>query len=165
MLTPVIQIDQITQDPNTWIASAPFRAHVTHLMQKAQVPWPIIAYQAGVPQSTVRTLLYGRDGKHRPKIVQSSAVRLLELRPEDLTWMRISQVSAEHTGTRIRCLRTLNVPWDNISNFLTLDEETCQALARGERTSCSVMVDILAQCACAQAGVESWDDLDEQDSL
>jgi len=138
-------------DKPEWVLSAPFRAHVTYLMSTAQVPWPVIAYRAGVSPAILRTLLYGRHGKVRAKIPQQTAAQIIRLRTEDLAWMRISQTSAENAGTRIRLLRSRHLTWAQIAACLTLDEETCQAIARGERTSCSVMVDILAQSACENA--------------
>ena len=146
-------------DKREWVLAAPFRAHVVHLVENAQVPWPIVAYQAGVPLATLRTLLFGRGGKARTKITKQAATRLLELHVDDLSWMRISQVSSERAGARIRRLRGLHITWDHICEFLHLDQGTCQAIARGEDTWCSVMVDILAQCACEVAGFDSWDDL------
>ncbi|MDR2929673.1 MAG: hypothetical protein LBV06_02015 [Propionibacteriaceae bacterium] len=136
-----------TGQPNLVLA-APFRAHVTHLMQTAQVPWPAVAYQAGVPAATVRTLVLGRNGRLRSKIDYQWAVRLLELRTEDLSWMRRCHISAERSGARIRLLRGDGASWEVIGEALSLPVEDCQALARGERTSCSTLVDILAQSAC-----------------
>ena len=142
-----------------WVLAAPFRAHVTHLMETAQVPWPAVAYQAGVPLATMRTLLFGRGGKVRPRISKQSAQLLIELRMEDLRWMRVSQVSAERAGARIRLLRGRHISWEKISAFLSIDEATCQAIAHQERTSCSVLTDILAQSACEAAGFHPWEDL------
>jgi len=126
-------------------------------MNTAQVPWPVIAYQAGVPLAAVRTLIFGRGGKVRPRITHTFAARLIDVCVEDLRWMRTSQISAENTGMRIRLLRSLHIPWQEISAFLELDEETCQGIARGERTSCSVMVDVLALSACAAVGLAPWE--------
>lgn len=150
-------------DKNEWVLAAPFRAHVIHLMETARVPWPVIGYQAGVPLGTLRTLLFGRNGKLRTKIAQPSALRLIELRTEDLSWMRASSVSAETAGARIRMLRSRHISWENISCFLGLDEQTCQEIAHGERCSCTVLVDILAQSACELAGFNPWEDIDNWD--
>ena len=145
-----------------WVLAAPFRAHVTHLMETAQVPWPIVAYQAGVPLATLRTLLFGRHGKARIKITHQAATQLIDVRTEDLRWMRHSQISAERTGTRIRLLRSRHMSWEQIAEFLDIDISFCQSLARNERTCCSVMVDILAQSACETIGLSRWDDIDAQ---
>ena len=158
---PVPNAVETIEDRNEWVLSAPFRAHVIHLMETAQIPWPVVAFQAGVPLYTVRTLIFGRAGKIRPKIALEAARNLIGLHMEDLNWTRYAYISAENTAMRVRCLRSLGIPWQHISHNLTLDLETCQAIARGERTSCSVMVDILAQCACAQVGLQSWEDLND----
>lgn len=150
-------------DGPQWVLAAPFRAHVVHLMETAQVPWPVVAYQAGVPLATLHTLLFGRHGKLRTKITHYAATQLIELRTEDLAWMRNSQVSAENTGTRIRLLRSHLITWAQIADALVLSEETCQAIARGERTSCSVMVEVLAQSACAAIGLDPWDEVGDDD--
>jgi len=144
-------------DKPDWVLAAPFRAHVAQLMEVAQVPWQVIAYRAGVPLATLRTLLFGRHGKVRTKITQESAEQLIGLGADDLAWMRQSQISAEKASTRIRLLRSRQIPWPQIAELLTLDKDTCQAIARGERTSCSVMVDILAQSACDSFGLDPWD--------
>lgn len=131
------------------VVATPFRAHVIHLMATAQVPWPLVAYQARVSPATVHTLLFGRDGRPRHKIDHQSAARLISVGTEDLEWMRIAQISAERAGARIRLLRSRQWTWADIGDYLSLDEPTCQAMARNECTSCSVMVDVLAHSACA----------------
>jgi len=146
-----------------WVLAAPFRAHVIHLMSTAQVPWPVVAYQAGVPQATLRTLLFGRQGKARTKITHQAAERLLDLRTEDLAWMRHAQVSAERAGGRIRLLRSHRQSWTQIAEFLELDEETTRAIAHSERTSCSVMVEVLTHAACHAIGLHPWEDGEDDD--
>ncbi|MCL2735736.1 MAG: hypothetical protein FWD75_03770 [Propionibacteriaceae bacterium] len=155
--TSTVRSAQPVHQDGRWVLAAPFRAHVVHLMNNAQVPWPAIAYQSGVPQATLRTLLFGRNGKARTKIAHHAASQLIALRPEDLRWMRVSQVSAGRAAARIRILRGRGIPWEQISAYLHLDVETCGAMARGERTSCSAMVDILAQAACESIGIHSWE--------
>ena len=137
-----------TIDDDTWVIAAPFRAHVAHLMRATSLPWPVIAHQANVPLATIRTPLYGRGGRLRPKIIRSSARRLINLRAEDLTWVRVVQVSAEETGSRIRRLRAKGVNWSTLGGFLGLDVGTCQAIAQGRQQTCSAMVSILARVAC-----------------
>ena len=140
-----------------WVLAAPFRAHVLYLMQTAQVPWPVVAFQAGVPFATLRTLLYGREGRFRTKIPHHAAERLLDLRPQDLAWMRHAQVSAERTGGHIRLLRSRHVDWADIARFIEQDEDTTRAFAHRERTSCSVLTETLAQAACLAIGVHPWE--------
>ncbi|MDR0489094.1 MAG: hypothetical protein LBG99_06845 [Propionibacteriaceae bacterium] len=148
-----------------WVPAAPFRAHVSHLVTTAQIPWPVVAHKAGVSLGTLRTLLYGRNGRVRPKISIIAARSLIELRMEDLRWMRGAQMSAEKAGMRIRRLRSLGITWEKIAHYLTVDVCACQELARGERTSCSVMVDVLSQCACSEAGLPSWQDFTDGEDL
>jgi len=147
-----------------WVLAAPFRAHVSQLMESAQVPWQAIAFQSGVPLATLRTLLFGRHGKVRMKINQTAAAQLIGIGADDLAWMRRSQTSAENAGTRIRLLRSHQIPWLQIAELLTIDMGTCQDIARGERTSCSVMVDILAQSACDAFGLDPWEDIENPES-
>jgi len=147
-------------DRPNWVLAAPFRAHVSQLMEVAQVPWQVIAYRAGVPLATLRTLLFGRHGKVRTKITQESAEQLIGLGADDLAWMRMAQTSAEGAGARIRLLRSRDISWQQIAELLALDKDTCQAIARGERTSCSIMVDILTQSACDAFGLDPSDTAD-----
>jgi hypothetical protein len=79
--------------------------------------------------------------------------------------MRHSQTSAATTGARIRLLRSHEISWPQIAELLTLDNDTCQAIARGERTSCSVMTDILAQSACDSFGLDPWDTDDPEPTI
>jgi len=144
-------------DKPVWVLAAPFRAHVNNLIAGARVPWPVVAHQAGVPMACLRTLLFGRGGRVRGKIAYDVALALIEVRIEDLAWLRTAQVSAERTGGMIRLLRSHRVTWSAIADSLRLDLVTCQAMARGERTSCSVMVEILAQSLCAAVGLPSWE--------
>ncbi len=118
--------------PNTqWVLAAPFRAHVSHLIGNAQVPWPVVAYQAGVPRGALRTLLYGRHGKLRGKISHGVAQRLLDLRLADLSRLRATQTMAEPTSERIRLLRARGVTWERISQFSGLTPADCQRLGNG----------------------------------
>jgi len=152
------RIANATIDKNEWVLAAPFRAHVIHLIETAQVPWPVVAYQAGVSLGTLRTLLFGRHGKARSKIAQESASRLIELRTDDLSWMRSASVSSRNLATRIRMLRSRHVAWGRIAAFLGVSEEICQEFARGERCSCTVLVDVLAQSACELIGLSPWEE-------
>ena len=147
----------IDEDNANWVLAAPFRAHVNHLMEAAQVPWPIIAHKAGVPVPTLRTLLFGRHGKVRSKISYQAASRLIALRPDDLVWLRTSQISAERAGARIRQLRGHQMSWKDIADWLFMDVATCQAIARCEQTYCSIMVEVLAQSACHANGMMTWE--------
>jgi len=146
-----------TIDKPDWVLAAPFRAHVSQLMEVAQVPWQVIAYQAGVPLATLRTLLFGRHGRVRTKITQSAAVQLIETAAEDLAWMKLTHISADKAATRIRLLRSHEISWEQIADLLNLSKDICQAIAWGECTSCSVMVDILTQSACDSFGFDPWD--------
>lgn len=148
-----------------WVLAAPFRAHVLHLMNTAQVPWPVVAYQAGVPQNTVRTLLFGRDGRIRTKIGIEYATRLLSLNTEDLEWMRKAQTNAQATGPRLRLLRKYHVSWEDLATFMCLDVSTCICLANDQLASCSVMVDILAQAACEAMGFTVWSPYEPDDQF
>jgi len=134
-----------------WVNAAPFRAHVVHLMNNAQVPWSVVAYEAGVPRAAVRTLLFGRNGHVRPKIAYHLGELLLALRPDDLAWLRTGQVEAARTGRHLRALRARQIGWDQISRLVQLDQPTCQAIAAGQQPYCAALTDVLAQCACEDA--------------
>lgn len=142
-----------------WVNAAPFRAHVVHLMNNAQVPWPVVAYQAGVPRAAVRTLLFGRNGHIRPKIAYRVGESLLALRPDDLAWLRTGQIDATRTGRHLRALRAYRLTWTQISHLVQLDQATCQAIAAGHQPWCAALTDVLAQCACEQAGLTPDSDI------
>lgn len=67
-----------------WVAAAPFRAHLRHLMSETQLPWRALAGHAGVPDRVVRGLLLGRAGRPMRRIAPHYARRLLRLTPEQL---------------------------------------------------------------------------------
>ncbi len=144
-------------DANTrWVLAAPFRAHVSHLIGNAQVPWPVVAYQAGVPLGTLRTLLFGRHGRPRGKITHEVAQRLFDLRLSDLARLRVAQTRAEPTSERIRSLRDKGATWEQIGAFSGLTPADCQSLGNGTRPYCSVATEILVHTACEEFGLTPW---------
>ena len=147
-----------TSERRDWVPAAPFRAHVHRLMRQSGVPWPVVAFLAGTPLATVRTLVIGRGGKLRPRVHRHAAQQLIRLRENDLRRTRLDQVPAEPTGERIRLLRARGVSWAAIAQHLQLTQTTCQEIAQGRRTSCSVMVEILSSTACELAGILPWED-------
>ncbi len=114
---------------------------------------------------TLRTLLFGRQGRLRSKISHGTARRLFEVRLDDLARLRLSQTSAQSTGERLRRLRRWGVDWAQISAFIGLDQTDCQRLASGTPACCSVMTAILVQSACEHFGLESWALSDDGEDL
>ena len=135
------------QDHPDWVTAGPFRAYVNHLTGNAQVPWSIVAFHAGVSQSAMYTLLYGRNG-HTRKVHSTHARAIIDITVEELRRIRVGQIPSTGAGRRIRLLRHHQVPWTDIAHAILLSEDTTRSIAEGRWPSCTLMTDILTQIAC-----------------
>ncbi|MDR0849534.1 MAG: hypothetical protein LBN10_10960 [Propionibacteriaceae bacterium] len=135
------------QERPDWVVASPFRAYVNHLTGNADVPWSIVAFHAGVSQSAMKTLLYGRNG-HARKIHATHARAILDITVEELRRIRVGQIPSFGAGRRIRLLRRRGVSWTEISHAILQPEEITRAIAESRWPSCSLMTDILTQVAC-----------------
>jgi hypothetical protein len=138
--------------PTQWVAAAPFRYHVRHLIAATGVPWQIIAIAAELPQQQVRTLLYGRDGRRRPRLSPYAARRLLAVTREQLLAMRTQRAPASLVRGNIAALLEDDVSVAALATWLALDVGTVERLADGSGT-CTVVTGAMLRLACVERGL------------
>ncbi|MDR0959854.1 MAG: hypothetical protein LBM23_05785 [Propionibacteriaceae bacterium] len=137
----------IIPSDGAWVVAAPFRSHVHHLMDAADVPWQVVAVAADVPPRAIRTLLFGRRGRARPKLQRLIAGRLFDLRAGELRALRREVVSAAPVAADLRLLRQAGLTWERLSEAVALDPFTCRRLANGQLGHCQAMTALLARAA------------------
>jgi hypothetical protein len=141
-------------DAEPWVAAAPFRLYVIHVMEASNAPWRVVAHHAGVPAAAIRTLLFGRGGHLRPKIEGNLARLLLTVTPENLVGLRCHLVDAELTRYRIAALRHVGLTPTAIARCLEIAQPTYDGLAKGRLGLCTAWVEALARAACEAHGVD-----------
>ena len=138
--------------PTQWVAAAPFRYHVQHLIAATGVPWQMIAIVAQLPQQQVRTLLYGRDGRRRPRLSPYAARRLLAVTQEQLTSLRTQRAPASLVRDNLAALLADGVTLEALATGLSLDAGTVARLADGTGT-CTVVTGAMLRLACVERGL------------
>jgi hypothetical protein len=138
--------------PTQWVAAAPFRYHVQHLIAATGVPWQMVAIAAELPQQQLRTLLYGRDGRRRPRLSPYAARRLLAVTREQLSAMRIQRAPASLVRGNLAALLHDGVTIEALATWLDLDVGTVAKLADGAGT-CTVVTGAMVRLACVERGL------------
>ena len=138
--------------PTQWVAAAPFRYHVRHLIAATGVPWQMVAIVAELPQQQVRTLLYGRDGRRRPRLSPYAARRLLAVTAEQLLAMRNQRAPASLVRDNLAALLDDGVNIEALAPWLSLDVGTVARLADGAG-SCTVVTGAMLRLACVERGL------------
>ncbi len=138
--------------PTLWVAAAPFRYHVQHLMAATGVPWQVIAVAADLPQQQVRTLLFGRDGHRRPRLSPYAARRLLALDALQLRKLQVRDLPAHFVTDSADALLAHGVTLVEIATWLDLDLYSARRLVSGGG-ECSRTMDIMLRLACVQRGL------------
>lgn len=131
----------------SWVDAAPFRAHVRHAIAVAGVPWPAFAVESGVPVTAVRTLLFGRSGRHQPRIEPRIAARLLCLGAHELTSLRRTQVVADDTAKRLEQLLIDGTPPLALAQWCAISPNELARLVDGEAFTCSRLTECLSIAA------------------
>ena len=88
-----------------WVDSAPFRAHLRHLMAVGSLNAPEVAVVLGLSTSAVRHLLEGRAGRVPRRISPQTARRLLHVRAahvRSLRWCLTPTTGARASWRRLR---------------------------------------------------------------
>ena len=130
----------MTATAHHWLPAAPFRSHVRALIDSSGLPWRAIALEARVPPGVVRTLLLGRDGRHRSKIPRLVAQNLLLLTEADLRRLR-------HRSVPPPVLQRLVHP-DDVAVILRTEPAQIRAVAAGAACSSDAYTALLARAAC-----------------
>lgn len=141
-----------THASTTWVAAAPFRYHVEHLVATTGVPWQIVAMAAHVPLQLVRTLIFGRDGRRRPLVSPNAARRLYAVTPDQLLRLRQQQVPASQVQTLVTALLADGADAEMIASWLGTPATAVERWAEGAGTS-SVVAGAMLRLACVRRGV------------
>lgn len=131
----------------TWVDAAPFRAHVRHAMNVADVPWPAVAVAAGVSVPAVRALLGGRAGRPQARVEPRLAARLLRVDAGELIAMRSARVPSALTAERLRHLLADGVDPLRMARWCQIAPDELTALVDGDATSCSRLTEALVLAA------------------
>jgi hypothetical protein len=145
-------MNHTTTLPTQWVAAAPFRYHVQHLIAATGVPWQMVAIVAQVPQQQVRTLLYGRGGRRRPRLSPYAARRLLAVTPEQLRRLRTQRAPASLVRDHLADLVDDGVSVESLAMWLGLDISTVTQLAEGTGT-CTLVTTAMLRLACVERGI------------
>jgi len=140
------------QLPTLWVSAAPFRYHVHHLMAATAVPWQVIAVAADLPQQQVRSLLYGRDGRHRSRLSPYAARRLLALDATQLRRLQVREIPASVVTDSVRALLADGASLESIAGWMGLDLHSTSQLADGSG-SCTQANAIMLHLACVHRGL------------
>jgi hypothetical protein len=138
--------------PTQWVAAAPFRYHVQHLIAATGVPWQMVAIVAELPQQQVRTLLYGRAGRRRPRLSPYAARRLLAVTQEQLLTLRTQLAPASLVRDNLAALLEDGVTVEALAAWLHLDVGRVAQLAHGAGT-CTVITGAMLRLACVERGL------------
>ncbi len=92
----------------------PVRQHLERL-RASGVGVDQIARLSGVPGSTVRTLLYGRNGRPVARLKTVTATRLASVRVTDTARARRSTIDSTKTRSQLQQLLTAGLQWPDIA--------------------------------------------------
>lgn len=145
-------MDHARRLPPQWVAAAPFRYHVQHLVATTGVPWQVVAMVAHLPQQQVRTLLFGRDGQRRPRVSPYAARRLFAVSREQLLMLRSERLPARLVSENISLLLDDGVAVDDLADWLGQQPETVTRLQSGVG-DCSLVTSAMLRLACVERGI------------
>lgn len=138
--------------PTLWVAAPPFRYHVHHLMAASGLSWRVIAAIAGVPQAQVRTLLFGRAGRLRPRLSPYAARRLLALDADRLRRLQVRDMLLPVATEMAQALLANGMSLWELADRIGLDVHSTARLVEGGGL-CSRATDISLRLACVERGL------------
>lgn len=130
------------------MASAPFRAHVRQLLDRSDLPWPVVALASGVPPRLVGHLLFPNSRRRLRRLPRDLALRLLHLTEETLAQLRQNLVSAESTQEHLGALLAAGYPPPQLAAYCRLSVAELYAALATPR--CSQLTALLARSARIQ---------------
>jgi hypothetical protein len=130
-----------------WVEAAPFRAHVLHTLEVADIPWPVFAIETGIPVPAIRSLLFGRQGRPLRRLTPRLAGKLLRVQPPDLAGLHRTQVGADATTKRLGGLLRAGVDPLRLARWCDLSPHELARLVDGEAPSCSRVTESLVLAA------------------
>lgn len=137
-----------------WVAAAPFRAHVRHVLRGSGLPWRALAVAAQVEPTVVRTLLHGRSGRPVKRLHPGSARRLLAVDAVTLAERRLTHVAAAPVVEQLRAATAAGVDLPTMAGWLRLSPSEVSVLLSGSATHCNGLTALLAEALTGACGAE-----------
>lgn len=144
-----------------WLDSAPFRAHVAHVMATSGLTTREIAALTHVPVGVIRRLLQGRAGRPVRRIDPVSARRLYAVTPLDASLARSRLVAAGPARAQVLILTDLGRTVGWLARVTGLAAADVRRLAAGELASCPQIVELRLTAAVVELDARSVPDADE----
>ncbi|MFP5415326.1 MAG: hypothetical protein ACLGHZ_00350 [Actinomycetes bacterium] len=128
--------DTTTTAETTWVAAAPFRAHLSRLAETTETPWQVIALSSGVSLREADRLLHGRPGpggrrRALRRISRATAVRLLAATDAEVLALRSTWIPAAATCKRLAELVARGVSPEALAAQLGCTATSVIALVEG----------------------------------
>lgn len=139
-----------TKAADGWLDSAPFRAHVLHLMSTSGLTMHELAALTQVSAGVIRRLLHGRAGRVSRRIDALSARRLFAVTPLEASLVRSQQVAAGRARARLLILMDLGRTPASLARLTGLAVADVTRLAAGRLTTCAQLVELRLSAALAE---------------
>ncbi|HHV20537.1 MAG TPA: hypothetical protein GXZ30_03230 [Propionibacterium sp.] len=139
-----------------WIAAAPFRAHVRHVLTEEPLPWRAFAGHARVPDNVVRGLL-GLGGRRLRRIAPHFARALIAIDAPSLRASLARPVPPDEMIIAARFLSRSGWPVAEVARIGHLPEPRLGALLRGEELFITHRSELLVTAAARAHGLDVTD--------
>jgi hypothetical protein len=126
----------------SWIAAAPFRAHLNHVCSATGLPWPVVALHAGLPLGLVRHLLDTRPGRQVHRIAPEFARQVFGVSEQSLRDLRTSTAPAGAAHRAARRLVGLGLPAPALARQLRVSHGDLRALLAGAVTEVPTLLEL-----------------------
>lgn len=160
MSDPIVDVSELLSPPVArraaradcrWLDSAPFRAHVVHLMSTSGLTTRELAALTRVSARLVSRLVVGRSGRPMRRIDPDSAGRLLAVTALDADLVRTRQVPAEFTRALLLTLHSRGRSVPSLARLTGLTTVDVNGLAAGRSAQCPQMVELRLIAALAES--------------
>jgi hypothetical protein len=142
----------------TWVAAAPFRAHVRHLLEATGLPWRVVAVHADAPERMVASLLFGRGDRPLRRIPPDVARRLLSVRISALAALATQSVPVTLARSALTLLRQSGASLSAISHDVGVDAGDLTRILAPNTRFTTRRIELLLACAAVERGVAAWSD-------
>jgi hypothetical protein len=130
------------------VCADPFRAHVGLLLDRTGLPWPVLAFKAGIEPILVRDLIFGDRGRRLSELPLSSAERLFGLDEDQLRATAHRWVPARQLRADLSQLLTDGFPAASLARYCRLTQTELRATLGAAR--CLELTALLARSARLQ---------------
>ena len=126
----------------------PFRAHLSVLLDRTDLPWPVLALKAEVRPVLVRHLLFGDHGRRLTELPLAAAERLYALDEAALRATGRRWMSARQARGDLRRLLTDGFPPASLARYCRLTQTELRGVLGASR--CLELTTLLARSARLQ---------------